>query len=127
MTSMRADVVIIGAGSTGLSAAYELAKAGVDVLVVDRSKSPAMEASGRNPGGIRQIGRDDNEVPLMVAAMERWHGLEEELGCSLELTEDGYLWVVMSEKDLELQRSLAQRDALPLDDAEGEVQASASA
>jgi len=61
MTSLRADVVIIGAGTTGLSAAYELAKAGVDVMLVDRGFL-AQEASGRNPGGIRQMGRDIDEV-----------------------------------------------------------------
>lgn len=110
MTSQRADVVVIGAGSTGLSAAYELSKSGADVLVVDR-KCLAMEAAGRNPGGIRQIGRDINEVPLMVAAMQRWHGLEEELGCDLELVEDGYLWVALSENDLDMQRALVERDA----------------
>jgi sarcosine oxidase subunit beta len=108
--SLRADVVIVGGGQTGLSAAYELAKVGVDVLVVERRKSLAMEAAGRNPGGIRQIGRDVDEVPLMIAAMQRWHGLEDELGCSIELTEDGYLWVALSEQDLALQRGLVARD-----------------
>jgi sarcosine oxidase subunit beta len=110
MAPLQADVVIIGAGSTGLSAAYELAKAGVDPLVIDR-RSLAMEAAGRNPGGIRQIGRDIDEVPLIVAAMRRWHGLEEELGCDLEITEDGYLWAALSQQDLETQRGLVERDA----------------
>ncbi len=110
MTIQKADVVIIGAGSTGMSTAYELAKAGVDVLLVER-RSLAMEAAGRNPGGIRQIGRDTNELPLMVAAMKRWHALPEELGCDLELREDGYLWVAMSEKELEMQRGLVERDS----------------
>jgi len=111
MTSLRADVVIVGGGQSGLSATYELAKAGVDVLVVEKRESLAMEAAGRNPGGIRQIGRDIHEAPLMVAAMRRWHGLEEELGCSIELTEDGYLWVALSEDELEMQRGLVERDA----------------
>lgn len=110
MTMERADVVIVGAGSTGLSAAYELAGAGLDVLVVDKG-SLAGEAAGRNPGGIRQIGRDVNEVPLMVAAMQRWHRLAEELGQPLDLSVDGYLWVALGEKQLELQRELVVRDA----------------
>lgn len=110
MTSRGVDVVIVGAGSTGLSAAYELARAGVDVLVVERSFLAA-EASGRNPGGIRQIGRDINEVPLIIAAMQRWHRLEEELGHDIELAEDGYLWVALSEEELKLQRELVERDA----------------
>jgi sarcosine oxidase subunit beta len=110
MTIQKADVVIVGAGSTGMSAAYELAKLGVDTLVIDR-RSLAMEAAGRNPGGIRQIGRDPDELPLMVEAMRRWRGLSEELGCDLELREDGYLWVALSEKDLEMQRGLTKRDS----------------
>ncbi|HSJ54616.1 MAG TPA: FAD-binding oxidoreductase [Anaerolineae bacterium] len=110
MKPQHAEVVVVGAGSTGLSTTYELARAGVDVLLVDR-RNVAMEAGGRNPGGIRQIGRDPDEVPLMVAAMRRWHGLAEELGCDLELAEDGYLWVALTEQDLEMQRGLAVRDA----------------
>lgn len=110
MTIQKADAVIIGAGSTGLSAAYELAKSGIDTLVIDK-RSLAMEAAGRNPGGIRQIGRDPDELPLMVEAIRRWRGLSEELGCDLELREDGYLWVALSEKDIEMQRGLAERDS----------------
>jgi sarcosine oxidase, subunit beta len=110
MTIQKADVVIIGAGSTGMSTAYELAKLGVDTLVIDR-RALSMEQGGRNPGGIRQIGRDPDELPLMVQAMKRWHALSEELGCDLQLQEDGYLWVALNEKDLELQRDLVKRDA----------------
>jgi sarcosine oxidase subunit beta len=33
------------------------------------------------------------------------------LGCDLELTEDGYLWVAMNEKDLEMERVLVERDS----------------
>jgi glycine/D-amino acid oxidase-like deaminating enzyme len=45
----RAYVVVIGAGFTGLSAARSLAKAGVDVVVLE-SGSILGEASGRNGG-----------------------------------------------------------------------------
>lgn len=106
----KADVVIIGAGSTGLSAAYELAKSGVDVLLIEKSFLAA-EASGRNPGGIRLLGRDEAEVPLMLQAMKRWHGLEEELGMNMELSADGYLWVALNEKELKIQQDLVERDA----------------
>ena len=45
----KVDVAIIGAGFTGLSAAYSLAKAGVDVAVLDMH-SLGWGASGRNGG-----------------------------------------------------------------------------
>ncbi|WP_204112722.1 NAD(P)/FAD-dependent oxidoreductase [Shimia biformata] len=44
-----ADVAIIGAGFTGLSAAFRLAEAGRDVVVLD-AKQPGWGASGRNGG-----------------------------------------------------------------------------
>ncbi|WP_316247459.1 FAD-binding oxidoreductase [Roseobacter fucihabitans] len=47
--SCRADVAIIGTGSTDLSAALHLAEAGVDVVVLD-AHFPGWGASGRNGG-----------------------------------------------------------------------------
>ncbi|SFR01671.1 NAD(P)/FAD-dependent oxidoreductase [Poseidonocella sedimentorum] len=45
----RADVAIVGAGFTGLSAALHLAEAGRDVIVLD-AQTPGFGASGRNGG-----------------------------------------------------------------------------
>jgi len=47
----RADVLVIGAGFTGLSTALHLAERGVDVAVVDRAE-PGWGASGRNGGQV---------------------------------------------------------------------------
>jgi gamma-glutamylputrescine oxidase len=44
-----AEVAIIGAGYTGLAAAYHLAKSGCDALVLD-AQEPGWGASGRNGG-----------------------------------------------------------------------------
>ena len=61
--SERADVVIIGGGVTGLSTAFWLARAGMDVLVVEKS-IVGWEASGRNGGSISPRGDDRPVVPL---------------------------------------------------------------
>ena len=37
------DVIVIGAGSTGLPTAYNLAKAGLKVLVIEAEHSPGQE------------------------------------------------------------------------------------
>ncbi len=47
----RADVLVIGAGFTGLSTALHLAESGVDVVVVD-AEEPGFGASGRNGGQV---------------------------------------------------------------------------
>ena len=44
---LRADVVVVGAGITGVSLAYWLTRAGADVIVLERSRLAA-GASGRN-------------------------------------------------------------------------------
>ena len=48
---VMADVAVIGAGFTGLSAALHLAEAGVDVVVVE-ARDPGFGASGRNGGQV---------------------------------------------------------------------------
>ncbi|HXV75082.1 MAG TPA: FAD-binding oxidoreductase, partial [Candidatus Polarisedimenticolaceae bacterium] len=55
---VRADVVVIGAGYTGLSTALSLAAAGADVVVLERDFAGA-GASGRNAGHLTPtIGKD---------------------------------------------------------------------
>ena len=46
------DTVIIGAGVVGIAIARELALRGLDVLVLDREKSPGLHQSSRNSGVI---------------------------------------------------------------------------
>src|SRR3981081_1336775 len=47
----KADVIVIGAGFTGLSSALHLREAGVDVAVVE-AVEPGWGASGRNNGQV---------------------------------------------------------------------------
>src|SRR6266545_7425254 len=54
----RADVVVVGAGYTGLSAALHLAERGAEVVVLDAAE-PGWGASGRNGGQIIPGLKDD--------------------------------------------------------------------
>ena len=57
----KADVVVIGAGFTGLSSALQLREANVDVAVVEAAE-PGWGASGRNNGQvIPTLSRPDPE------------------------------------------------------------------
>jgi NADPH-dependent 2,4-dienoyl-CoA reductase/sulfur reductase-like enzyme len=49
--AQTADVVVIGAGFTGLSTALHLREAGIDVAIVE-AMEPGWGASGRNNGQV---------------------------------------------------------------------------
>src|SRR5712692_2855076 len=54
----RADVAVVGAGYTGLSAALQLAERGADVVVLDAAE-PGWGGSGRNGGQVIPGLKDD--------------------------------------------------------------------
>ena len=73
-----ASVVIVGAGVTGLSTAWWLARSGVSVVVLDKGVI-GMEASGRNGGGCSHY-----QSPLFAEEQRLWPMMDELLGYPTE-------------------------------------------
>ncbi len=73
------DVVIIGAGIIGISTAWFLSKSGLKVLVCEKGRV-AGEQSSRNWGWVRQQGRDEAELPIMMESIAIWQQLTREIG-----------------------------------------------
>ena len=77
---MNAEVIIVGGGIIGCAAAYNLAKNGVSVLVLEGSENIGNGGSTRNGGGVRQSGRDPRELPLVMYSIEHiWPQLSDML------------------------------------------------
>ena len=94
------DVIVIGGGVVGCSAAYYLSKAGLKVTVLERGEI-AIGASGRNGTGARQSGRDPRELPLaMFGVRNIWPTLGEELGEDIEYVQNGNIRMGKTERDL---------------------------
>ena len=74
ITNMRPDVLIVGGGLHGLSAALHLCRAGVKPLVLEKDY-PGRHASGVNAGGVRRLGRHFAELPLSIEALELWYAM----------------------------------------------------
>src|SRR6195952_3276488 len=75
--TQQADVIVIGAGFTGLSTALHLREAGVDVAIVEAAE-PGWGASGRNNGQvIPTLSRPDPEdiIARHGAVGERFVGM----------------------------------------------------
>lgn len=82
--SDSADVVVVGAGLTGLSAAWALSKRGRDVLVLEQGQVGHADGGSHGSCRIFRFGYDDPEyVRLVGLARPLWQELEEACGSRL--------------------------------------------
>lgn len=94
-----ADVVVIGAGVIGVSAAYHLAKAGHSVALLEKGVV-AGEQSSRNWGFCRTFRRDEREIPLMLHSQQLWDSLPEEIGADMGLRRKGLVYATKDPRDM---------------------------
>lgn len=65
-------IIVIGAGITGVTSAYELAKLGYQVTVIDRHLFPAMETSFANGGQLSACNAEVWNQKSTVAKGIKW-------------------------------------------------------
>lgn len=95
----RADIVIIGGGIIGVSAALELAERGYSVVLCEKGQIGG-EQSSRNWGWVRMSQRDPREVPLMAEALRIWDGLDARVGRSTGFVRCGIVYAAKNHKSL---------------------------
>lgn len=95
----EAEVVVIGGGIAGITAAYFLAQAGRRVAVVEKG-AVGGEQSSRNWGWCRVQNRDEREIPLMQRSMTLWDSLQDEGGIDVGFRRTGLVYVTRSESEL---------------------------
>src|SRR5512135_1172061 len=101
MLPKTADVVIIGGGVMGVSAAYHLAARGCrNVVLLERADFLGTEATGKCAGGIRYQFSTEINVRLSQLSLPMLERFEEELGQSIDLRWPGYLFLIDNERDL---------------------------
>ena len=107
----RPDVIVIGGGLQGCSAALHLSLRGVQVLLIEKDYI-GRHASGVNAGGVRRLGRHLAEVPLSVASMEIWHSIKDLVDDDCGFESHGQIKVAETEAELSLQRARVDQTRL---------------
>ncbi|WP_066263160.1 NAD(P)/FAD-dependent oxidoreductase [Hydrogenophaga flava] len=90
MSANKADVVIVGGGIMGASAAFFLRQRGMSVILLERGLI-GQQASGVNFGNTRRMGRPLEQLPLSNRARETWLKFKELFGADVELLLNGHL------------------------------------
>jgi glycine/D-amino acid oxidase-like deaminating enzyme len=97
--SASPDIIIVGAGIVGAACAYECARAGLSVLVLDRGPI----GSGTTAAGMGHIVvMDDSEAQFALTHYSRqlWLSMRSELPADVEYEVCGTLWVAADAEEM---------------------------
>ena len=115
-----ADIVIIGGGVMGASAAYHLAKFGMkNIILLEKEEFFGTGATGRCAGGVRYQFSTEVNVRLSLESLPMIERFKEEIGQDVNYRQCGYLLIATNEKDaatfkrnVELQNNLGVQTQL---------------
>jgi sarcosine oxidase subunit beta len=96
---LAADVVIVGGGLMGASAAFFLRQRGRSVVLLERGLV-GQQASGVNFGNVRRQGRYLPQLPLAHRSRDIWGRLPQLIGEDAEFIPTGHVRVVYTEAQL---------------------------
>ena len=106
--SQTYDVVVIGAGSIGVPAAWAMARSGFKVLVVDKLASPGQGSNKAAIGGIRAAHSEPAKIRICLRSCEiasTWHST---YGDDIEWTTGGYSFVAYRQRELGILKGLLE-------------------
>lgn len=110
-----AAVIVIGGGVIGTSAAFHLAEAGVDVVLLERDQLGSGSTS-RAAGGVRTQFSDVLNIQIGKRSMAAFRDFKRRPGWEIDLKQVGYLFVLNRESDVdEFTRSVALQAEYGLD------------
>jgi glycine/D-amino acid oxidase-like deaminating enzyme len=102
-----ADVVIVGGGVIGTSAAFHLAEAGAEVVLLERG-ALGSGSTARAAGGVRTQFSDALNVEIARRSLDAFRDFGRRPGWEIDLKQVGYLFVLSRRADVEaFERSVA--------------------
>jgi sarcosine oxidase subunit beta len=108
----RADVVVVGGGVMGASAAFHLAEAGVGVLLLERG-ALAGGSTSKAAGGVRAQFSDPLNIALGARGLEAFERFAERPGQQIDLHRNGYLFLLTRPDDVaDFEAAVALQNSL---------------
>lgn len=95
-----ADIVIIGGGVMGASAAYHLAQRGAkNIVLIEKEDLFGTGATGRCAGGVRYQFSTEINIKLSLESLPMLERFKEEIGQEIDYLHCGYLLIATDERD----------------------------
>ena len=94
------DVAIIGGGIIGVCTGFFLARKGLKAVILEKGRIAA-EQSSRNWGWVRQQGRDEAELPIMMESTRLWEELDRQTQGATGFQRTGVLYLASTRKELD--------------------------
>lgn len=90
-----ADIVIVGGGCMGCSAAWHLAQRGItNVVLLEREPQLATGSTGKNAGGVRHQFSHPANIELSKESIAMMANFEAVVGTPIDFHQDGYLFLL---------------------------------
>src|ERR1700749_2280460 len=94
-----ASVVIVGGGVIGTSAAFHLAEAGVEVVLIERGELGG-GSTCKAAGGVRTQFSDVLNIEIAKRSMAAFRDFGRRPGWEIDLEQVGYLFILTRESDV---------------------------
>jgi sarcosine oxidase subunit beta len=111
-----AGVVIIGGGVMGASTAYQLARRGVQPVIVLERDQLASAATSLSAGGIRYQFSSEANIRIMLESIPVFERFTEEFDAEIDFRQDGYLFLATTARtwaDFQANVALQRRMGVP--------------
>ncbi len=110
------DVIVVGAGSVGIPAAWAMTRSGLDVLVIDKMPSPGQGSNKAAIGGMRATHSEPAKIRICLRSLEIASSWQETYGDDIDWHQGGYSFVAYgSEEERTLKGLLATQQESGLD------------